>query len=69
MPSAAKGLDASRQLDSSKMQLEYLELAGCSLDRYITADKSRPSFLEVMYQYLLIQTLEVCSRYYCKELT
>ncbi|CAK1552084.1 unnamed protein product [Leptosia nina] len=29
------------------MQLECLELAGCSLDRYITCDNSRPSFLEI----------------------
>ncbi|CAH2259179.1 jg9998 [Pararge aegeria aegeria] len=29
------------------MQLECLELAGCTLDRYINADNSRPSFLEI----------------------
>ncbi|XP_023943990.2 nuclear pore complex protein Nup154 [Bicyclus anynana] len=29
------------------MQLECLELAGCTLDRYINADNSRPSFLEL----------------------
>ncbi|OWR42917.1 Nuclear pore complex protein Nup155 [Danaus plexippus plexippus] len=29
------------------MQLECLELAGCTLDRYISADNSRPSFLEI----------------------
>ncbi|CAB3242107.1 unnamed protein product [Arctia plantaginis] len=29
------------------MQLEHLELAGCALDRYISADNSRPSFLEI----------------------
>ncbi|KAM3963496.1 nuclear pore complex protein Nup154 [Aphomia sociella] len=33
--------------NSDKMQLECLQLAGCTLDRYITADNSRPSFLEV----------------------
>ncbi|KAI5633066.1 hypothetical protein NE865_14194 [Phthorimaea operculella] len=29
------------------MQLDRLEFAGCTLDRYITADNSRPSFLEI----------------------
>ncbi|XP_028042298.1 nuclear pore complex protein Nup154 [Bombyx mandarina] len=29
------------------MQLESLELAGCTLDRYISFDNSRPSFLEL----------------------
>ncbi|XP_045785150.1 nuclear pore complex protein Nup154 [Maniola jurtina] len=36
-----------RQPDAPKMQLESLELAGCTLDRYINADNSRPSFLEI----------------------
>lgn len=48
MPSVVSGsVDVSRPVDGSKMQLECLELAGCTLDRYISADNSRPSFLEV----------------------
>ncbi|KOB76758.1 Uncharacterized protein OBRU01_03818, partial [Operophtera brumata] len=40
-------VDASRLADGSKMNLESLELAGCTLDRYIGTDNSRPSFLEI----------------------
>ncbi|KAF9410958.1 hypothetical protein HW555_010090, partial [Spodoptera exigua] len=40
-------IDTTRQVDGTKMQLESLELAGCTLDRYISADNSRPSFLEI----------------------
>ncbi|KAL4703015.1 hypothetical protein ACJJTC_010001 [Scirpophaga incertulas] len=47
MPSSLSSVDVSRPVDNSKMQLECLELAGCTLDRYITADNSRPSFLEI----------------------
>ncbi|XP_041977071.1 nuclear pore complex protein Nup154 [Aricia agestis] len=35
------------QPDATKMQLDCLELAGCTLDRYINSDNSRPSFLEI----------------------
>ncbi|XP_060810852.1 nuclear pore complex protein Nup154 [Amyelois transitella] len=48
MPSVINTIiDGSRQIDATKMQLESLELAGCTLDRYINADNSRPSFLEI----------------------
>ncbi|KAJ0180486.1 hypothetical protein K1T71_003890 [Dendrolimus kikuchii] len=48
MPSAlGNNIDASRPTDGNKMQLESLELAGCTLDRYINTDNSRPSFLEI----------------------
>lgn len=48
MPSVINNsIDATRPADGTKMQLESLELAGCTLDRYISADNSRPSFLEV----------------------
>ncbi|CAG9783700.1 unnamed protein product [Diatraea saccharalis] len=48
MPSViSSSVDVTRPVDSSKMQLECLELAGCTLDRYISSDNSRPSFLEV----------------------
>ncbi|XP_053623527.1 nuclear pore complex protein Nup154 [Plodia interpunctella] len=48
MPSVInKSVDGSRPIDATKMQLENLELAGCTLDRYINADNSRPSFLEI----------------------
>lgn len=48
MPSVINNsIDTTRPVDGTKMQLESLELAGCTLDRYISADNSRPSFLEV----------------------
>lgn len=40
-------IDALRPIDGTKMQLEHLEMAGCTLDRYISVDNSRPSFLEI----------------------
>lgn len=43
----SNSVDAFRLADGSKMNLESLELAGCTLDRYICTDNSRPSFLEV----------------------
>lgn len=49
--------DRPVQPDAPKMQLECLELAGCTLDRYINADNSRPSFLEVCcYCYLYFKS-------------
>ncbi|XP_069365133.1 nuclear pore complex protein Nup154 [Maniola hyperantus] len=47
MPSVLTDTIRPRQPDALKMQLESLELAGCTLDRYINADNSRPSFLEI----------------------
>ncbi|XP_026495219.2 nuclear pore complex protein Nup155 [Vanessa tameamea] len=47
MPSVISDTERPRQPDAPKMQLECLELAGCTLDRYISADNSRPSFLEI----------------------
>ncbi|XP_072943957.1 nuclear pore complex protein Nup154 [Epargyreus clarus] len=47
MPSVISNIDGTRQPDGSKMQLECLELAGYTLDRYINVDNSRPSFLEI----------------------
>ncbi|KAL0842019.1 hypothetical protein ABMA28_014235 [Loxostege sticticalis] len=48
MPSVvSSSVDVSRPPEGSKMQLECLELAGCTLDRYISSDNSRPSFLEI----------------------
>lgn len=47
MPSVISESERLRQPEAPKMQLECLELAGCTLDRYISADNSRPSFLEV----------------------
>ncbi|VVC96001.1 unnamed protein product [Leptidea sinapis] len=47
MPSLNNSNVGPRQPENSKMQLESLELAGCTLDRYITCDNSRPSFLEI----------------------
>ncbi|XP_063822152.1 nuclear pore complex protein Nup154 [Ostrinia nubilalis] len=48
MPSiVSSSVDVPRPSDGSKMQLECLELAGCTLDRYISSDNSRPSFLEI----------------------
>lgn len=48
MPSVINNrIDAAGPANGTKMQLESLELAGCTLDRYISADNSRPSFLEV----------------------
>ncbi|XP_075969524.1 nuclear pore complex protein Nup154 [Anticarsia gemmatalis] len=48
MPSVVNNsIDTTRPVDGTKMQLEHLELAGCTLDQYITADNSRPSFLEI----------------------
>ncbi|XP_049867137.1 nuclear pore complex protein Nup154 [Pectinophora gossypiella] len=47
MPSVINSVDTTRPVDASKMQLERLEFAGCTLDRYITADNTRPSFLEI----------------------
>lgn len=37
--------------DASKMQLECIDLAVSIVDRYIVADNSRPSFLEVCPDY------------------
>lgn len=54
MPSiTVNNIETSRTVETSKMQLESLELAGCTLDRYIVADNSRPSFLEVCKHALL----------------
>ncbi|XP_063620313.1 nuclear pore complex protein Nup154 [Cydia splendana] len=47
MPSAVGIVDTSHPANNIKMQLECLELAGCTLDRHINADNSRPSFLEI----------------------
>ncbi|CAH0604650.1 unnamed protein product [Chrysodeixis includens] len=48
MPSVINNsIDVTRPVDGTKMQLDSLELAGCTLDRYISADNSRPSFLEI----------------------
>lgn len=43
----SNSIDRTRTTEGPKMQLEHLELAGCALDRYISVDNSRPSFLEV----------------------
>lgn len=59
MPSVvSNSVEVSRQPDGNKMQLECLELAGCTLDRYISADNSRPSFLEVC-TYNLMMYLQI----------
>ncbi|CAK1581968.1 unnamed protein product [Parnassius mnemosyne] len=47
MPSIINSFEGSRQSNGGIMQLECLELAGCTLDRYIIVDNSRPSFLEI----------------------
>ncbi|XP_068630123.1 nuclear pore complex protein Nup154 [Battus philenor] len=47
MPSGINSVEVSRQSNGGNMQLECLELAGCTLDRYIIVDNSRPSFLEI----------------------
>ncbi|KAI8435058.1 hypothetical protein MSG28_003473, partial [Choristoneura fumiferana] len=47
MPSVVGIADAPNPASNIKMQLECLELAGCTLDRHINADNSRPSFLEI----------------------
>ncbi|XP_013146024.1 PREDICTED: nuclear pore complex protein Nup155 [Papilio polytes] len=47
MPSIINSVEGSRQSNGGNMQLECLELAGCTLDRYIIVDNSRPSFLEI----------------------
>ncbi|XP_045533770.1 nuclear pore complex protein Nup154 [Papilio machaon] len=47
MPSIINNVEGSRQSNGGNMQLECLELAGCTLDRYIIVDNSRPSFLEI----------------------
>ncbi|XP_052750627.1 nuclear pore complex protein Nup154 [Galleria mellonella] len=47
MPSIISNTVDTHLIESGKMQLECLELAGRTLDRYITADNSRPSFLEI----------------------
>ncbi|CAG4909693.1 unnamed protein product [Colias eurytheme] len=59
MPSVSNSGDAPRQLENCKMQLECLELAGCTLDRYITCDNSRPSFLEITG--IAVQGIPTCS--------
>lgn len=47
MPSIIQEADMSRQIDNNKMQSEYSELASRGLDRYVIAESSRPSFLEI----------------------
>ncbi|XP_048479675.1 nuclear pore complex protein Nup154 [Plutella xylostella] len=47
MPSVVSSAQRPLPVDGTKMQLECLETAGCTLDRYICADNSRPSFLEI----------------------
>lgn len=49
MPSISSNSETTKKPENCKMQLESLELAGCTLDRYITCDNSRPSFLEVCF--------------------
>ncbi|GBP10894.1 Nuclear pore complex protein Nup154 [Eumeta japonica] len=46
MPSLTHSVNSVCQSEPNNMQLECLELAGCTLDRYINADYSQPSFLE-----------------------
>ena len=57
MPSVISESERLRQPEAPKMQLECLELAGCTLDRYISADNSRPSFLEVCCKILSLFTV------------
>ncbi|XP_045519163.1 nuclear pore complex protein Nup154 [Pieris brassicae] len=59
MPSIISNSEVIRKPENCKMQLESLELAGCTLDRYITCDNSRPSFLEITG--IAVQGTPTCS--------